>query len=331
MQSFERMASAAEAISIPTSPVVPRAEAKKPVARKAVVESESNPVDSCASSSKHIEIYQEHQEHQDHQDHQEPQSVPQEQQPRRKRWKKPAIKKTRRFGYEISVNAVYYPSSDDDEESQNEDPPQQAAPFVFAAMLPTRQRKKRSFYEPEDVRKGKKTKGHTRSSKNHLLSVNDTSDMSLLNTDASQASSKRRKNAAVPATISVTIIPPKLSSSSKASNKVVPVPRKEQLKNKSFDQRLDDLKRFKINHGHCEVPYTYKPNQQLSNWCSNLRYSYGVLLRGLAPPIKMTSERIKVLKAVGFVFKSSNAGGKKKDEVEDDQQAYYKVTRSGRK
>lgn len=90
---------------------------------------------------------------------------------------------------------------------------------------------------------------------------------------------------------------------------------KKQSKSKSFDQRLDDLREFKEEHGHCSVPYTYEKNQPLSNWCSNIRYSYGLYHRGLTPTIKMTKERIDALIAVGFDFAGLKTQQKKKDEA----------------
>jgi Helicase associated domain./RWD domain. len=79
-------------------------------------------------------------------------------------------------------------------------------------------------------------------------------------------------------------------------------PKRNQSQSRTFEQRLEDLKMFKEEHGHCIVPYTYAKNQPLSNWCSNIRYSYGLLERGLNPTIKMTEERINALRDIGFDF-----------------------------
>jgi len=68
---------------------------------------------------------------------------------------------------------------------------------------------------------------------------------------------------------------------------------------KAFEKRLDDLRQFKEEHGHCIVPYTNKP---LWRWCSRLRYAYGMMERGLTPPIKITRERTEALREVGFDF-----------------------------
>ena len=83
---------------------------------------------------------------------------------------------------------------------------------------------------------------------------------------------------------------PRSRSKSSFHKNPKPVKKKNQTKSKSFEQRLDDLRQFKEEHGHCTVPYTYDKNQPLSNWCSNIRYSYGLVERGLTPTIKMTKE-----------------------------------------
>ena len=99
----------------------------------------------------------------------------------------------------------------------------------------------------------------------------------------------------------------------------------EHINNTIFGLHLEDLKQFKIEHGHCDVPDTYKPNQPLGTWCRNLRYSYGLWRRSSGSGIKLTSERIELLKAVGFVFKHDSAGGKKKEVNADAHQNDYKL------
>lgn len=98
--------------------------------------------------------------------------------------------------------------------------------------------------------------------------------------------------------------------------------KRNQSQSRTFEQRLEDLKMFKEEHGHCIVPYTYAKNQPLSaNWCSNIRYSYGLLERGLNPTIKMTEERINALRDIGFDFsalKEQHLKRRVQDFDEDD-------------
>ena len=66
----------------------------------------------------------------------------------------------------------------------------------------------------------------------------------------------------------------------------------------SWDQRLEDLRAFKEQHGHCFVPRVYPENQPLSYWCERQRQDYRNITRG--KPTKMTEERIAILEQVGF-------------------------------
>ncbi len=76
-------------------------------------------------------------------------------------------------------------------------------------------------------------------------------------------------------------------------------PRKPKAKTKSFEDRVIELKRFKAQHGHCNVPLKIP---SLGPWCNYIRRSYAK--RG-----KHTSkyrmfidnpERIKILEDLGF-------------------------------
>ena len=62
----------------------------------------------------------------------------------------------------------------------------------------------------------------------------------------------------------------------------------------SWEERLDELKEFKNEVGHCNVPQEYKKNQSLSVWVQNQRSGFkaGTL----------ETNRVDKLKALGFVF-----------------------------
>ena len=66
----------------------------------------------------------------------------------------------------------------------------------------------------------------------------------------------------------------------------------------SWDQRLEDLRAFKEQHGHCFVPRVYPENQALAYWCERQRQDYRNITRGR--PTKMSEERIAKLEQVGF-------------------------------
>ncbi len=210
---------------------------------------------------------------------------------RRKRWKKPAIKK-RRFGVDIPLNTIgirYFSdgssSSDDDYFYGNKKSHSRTrAGQGKRAQRSNRDRRRASRYDPSFDKKQKKNwqRDHNKNKKRRSPAPHDESKKS---TTQGVASFK------VP------------SRNSEAKMKSKPKP---SLKAKSFESRLEDLRAFKKEHGHCEVPYTYKANQPLSNWCSNVRYSYNVALKGTRiPTIKMTQTRIQTLKSIGFVFNVS--------------------------
>lgn len=109
----------------------------------------------------------------------------------------------------------------------------------------------------------------------------------------------------------------KSKPSSKFKSYKAAKPKRKVSQSKTFEQRLEDLQKFKEIHGHCIVPYTYEENQPLSNWCSNIRYSYGLMERGLSPTIKMTEERIKALRDIGFDFSALREQHMKRREGDD--------------
>lgn len=97
--------------------------------------------------------------------------------------------------------------------------------------------------------------------------------------------------------------PPKLKSNSKST------PNKTKLMN-SFDLHIDELRKFKEKHGHCFVPKPYKINRSLSNWITNLNYSYSLTLKGLPATIKLSQDRLDKLSELGFEFTLMDVGSR---------------------
>jgi len=62
----------------------------------------------------------------------------------------------------------------------------------------------------------------------------------------------------------------------------------------SWEQHIHDLKAFKKEHGHCNVPYQYQPNPALGQWASGLRYA--------KKQGRLVEERVRCLDALGFVW-----------------------------
>lgn len=260
---------------------------------------------------------------------------------RRKRWKKPAIRKKRRFGLEISLNmnashVGYYPSSDEDgndDDNRNgwdQSHPDELTKDFFSTSAPDRrERKKRSLFQPEDTRDNapekhkKKAKGrgrprgcstlvdqnHSKGKNNSKVKVNSKVSISSPPPSAMEQSHPHGTRSATKISLLESTLHAKSKSKSRKKKSKPSSTSSTKTKAKSFDQRLEDLKVFKKEFGHSEVPYTYEPNQPLSNWVSNVRYSYGLVQKGLTPTIKMTKERIASLRGIGFDFKFG--GGKK--------------------
>lgn len=56
-----------------------------------------------------------------------------------------------------------------------------------------------------------------------------------------------------------------------------------------------NLKEFKLQHGHCRVPYDHS---ELGKWAKYQRDNYGAFMKG--KPCKMTQKKFDLLKELGF-------------------------------
>jgi len=72
----------------------------------------------------------------------------------------------------------------------------------------------------------------------------------------------------------------------------------------SFDERIEELKRFKEKHGHCDVSNSKSSKEytSLGGWSSNMRYAYN-----RKESMKLTEDRIRRLEAIGFKWTLRNA------------------------
>eukprot|EP00980_Cylindrotheca_fusiformis_P016113 scaffold4782_cov106-Cylindrotheca_fusiformis.AAC.6 len=62
--------------------------------------------------------------------------------------------------------------------------------------------------------------------------------------------------------------------------------------------RFEELKEYRVKHGHCNVPYNYDLNRKLPTWIKCQRRQYKLLKEG--QPSNMTQERIDLLQGLGF-------------------------------
>jgi len=72
---------------------------------------------------------------------------------------------------------------------------------------------------------------------------------------------------------------------------------------KSFERRIDELKRFKETHGHFNV--SMASHKSLKLWIYNVRRAYKFKNEGKSQPIQLTDERISALKEIGFEWEAS--------------------------
>ena len=79
---------------------------------------------------------------------------------------------------------------------------------------------------------------------------------------------------------------------------------KRRTVHKTFDERFKDLKAFKAEFGHCNVPTTQSSNNKYSSlgmWCSNMRTSYKSIKKGEIPlRSKLSRADMKRLENAGF-------------------------------
>jgi hypothetical protein len=98
----------------------------------------------------------------------------------------------------------------------------------------------------------------------------------------------------------VKIISSRRVSAVAASTRVL----KRRKVHKTFDERIKDLKSFKAEFGHCNVPQTTSRNNKylsLGRWCRDMRMSYKSIKEGGIPlSYKLSKADMKRLENAGF-------------------------------
>ena len=72
------------------------------------------------------------------------------------------------------------------------------------------------------------------------------------------------------------------------------------IRDQKWDARLEQLKEFRDEHGHCRVPQNYAPNPKLGNWVKTIRYQYTRAQNKVEPNYRLTDERMEQLREIGF-------------------------------
>eukprot|EP00526_Cylindrotheca_closterium_P003732 CAMPEP_0113639520 /NCGR_PEP_ID=MMETSP0017_2-20120614/20731_1 /TAXON_ID=2856 /ORGANISM="Cylindrotheca closterium" /LENGTH=1249 /DNA_ID=CAMNT_0000550735 /DNA_START=34 /DNA_END=3783 /DNA_ORIENTATION=- /assembly_acc=CAM_ASM_000147 len=79
-----------------------------------------------------------------------------------------------------------------------------------------------------------------------------------------------------------------------------------------WNQRMQELQKFKDEHGHFRVPSNTEAYNSLFHWLHNNHHHYIKLQKGVKSP-RLTSERISQLKAIGFDFNEQRTGPNRDD------------------
>jgi hypothetical protein len=74
----------------------------------------------------------------------------------------------------------------------------------------------------------------------------------------------------------------------------------------SWNQRFEELKEFRRNHGHCLVPSRYPETPELGVWVGTQRTQYRLYMKakeGGNPTVSsMNEDRVRALEALGFTW-----------------------------
>ena len=74
----------------------------------------------------------------------------------------------------------------------------------------------------------------------------------------------------------------------------------------AFDERFDELAKFKDRFGHCNIPKRYADNPRLGQWCHNMRQACNMHQKGQKPARDISGDRIERLEKIGFTIKSTS-------------------------
>jgi ATPase subunit of ABC transporter with duplicated ATPase domains len=91
-------------------------------------------------------------------------------------------------------------------------------------------------------------------------------------------------------------------------------------KNKTFDDRMEDLKLFKEKYGHVNVSVSFPEDKSLAKFCVQVRHAHNN--QGKSKMKKLTIENIARLDAIGFNWTSQEYVTRSFDERIDDLEKY---------
>ena len=77
----------------------------------------------------------------------------------------------------------------------------------------------------------------------------------------------------------------------------------------AWDERINQLRQYKEQHGDCSIPREYPPNQQLAHWVANQRRQFMLYNEGNST--SLSEKRVQALNELGFVWRTNGTRGRK--------------------
>jgi len=97
-------------------------------------------------------------------------------------------------------------------------------------------------------------------------------------------------------------LPPKMQKKARIGNKNSN--KKTSRQYYTFEERCEELLRFKEEFGHCNVPMTYPKNPSFGYWYGSIRTAYKKVQEGKKPDRNLSQDRIDRLNEIGFQFQA---------------------------
>lgn len=72
----------------------------------------------------------------------------------------------------------------------------------------------------------------------------------------------------------------------------------------AFEKRCLQLKEYKDEFGHCDIPRSHLKDPSLVTWCNNMRISYYRSKKGMKTNCNISQDRIERLEEIGFKFQA---------------------------
>mmetsp|Transcript_41529 Transcript_41529/g.60901 ORF Transcript_41529/g.60901 Transcript_41529/m.60901 type:complete len:290 (-) Transcript_41529:44-913(-) len=80
-----------------------------------------------------------------------------------------------------------------------------------------------------------------------------------------------------------------------------------------WEERFEELKKYKAEYGDCLVPQAFQPNPKLGQWVNAQRKDYKVMKEGKSSP--MNQKRVSMLVGLGFVWSVERSWYKRLEEL----------------